>query len=79
MNNSYIRNENDILYRLELAACNIAIQALDCFNSLRTGVQRGVEMFTEHPLSMWIAGLAITGIFGMLSGFSFYCFLSFMR
>jgi hypothetical protein len=79
MNNTYIRNNGDFIYRVELAACNIAIQTLGQFSSMRTWIQRGVSAFSEHSFPLWVAGIALSGIVGMLSGFFFYCFLAFTR
>ena len=79
MNHSYLRIQDDFLYRLELVACNLAILTLSQFSSFRTWIQRGVRLLIDYPIPLWVGGMAISGIIGMLSGFSFYCFLAFTR
>ena len=79
MNNSYIRNQDDFSYRVELVACNIAIQTLARFSSVRSWIQRGAAICADHAFPIWVGGMALSGIIGMLSGFSIYCLMTFAR
>lgn len=68
-----------LTYRVELLACNLAIQTLNLARPVRSTIQKGVRILRIHELPIWLSTLAASSICGLLAGFTLYCLLAIAR